>query len=194
MNAFRKDYLTKLYQSYHLADSKETDRLNRWRSIEPESAELLSLLVLAKQAKHLLEIGTSGGYSTLWLADAAEQTGGHLTTLEIEPKRQQTALQHLHATELSEVVTALCLDAATFLENNQARYDFILLDAERPAYPSYWHYLKAALHNSGSILVVDNVLSHAEQVKDFIALVKSELDFEQTILPIGAGLLLVVKK
>lgn len=49
---------------------------------KPESAELLALLVLAKQAKSLLEIGTSGGYSTLWLADAVEQTGGRLTILK----------------------------------------------------------------------------------------------------------------
>lgn len=129
---------------YYATDSKEADRLNHWRSIEPE--------------------------------------------------RQQTALQHLKATGLSEVVTALCLDVATFRQNNQIHYDFILLDAERPAYPSYWGDLKMGLHNSGSVLVVDNVLSHAEQVKDFIALVKADSDFEQTILPIGAGLLVVVKK
>lgn len=102
-------------------------------------------------------------------------------------------MQHLKATGLSEVVTALCLDVATFLQNSQIHYDFILLDAERPAYPSYWGDLKMALQNSGSVLVVDNVLSHVEQVKDFIILVKTDSNFEQTILPIGAGLLLVKK-
>ncbi|WP_424765427.1 O-methyltransferase [Necropsobacter rosorum] len=87
--------------------------------IEPESAEFLALLVLAKQAKSLLEIGTSGGYSTLWQADAVEQTGGHLITLEIETQCQQTALKHLVATGLSEVTTALCVDAGKFLQSNQ---------------------------------------------------------------------------
>ena len=193
MNEYRKEYIAKLYQAYRNADIEQSDRLNRWRSIEPESAEFLALLVLAKQAKSLLEIGTSGGYSTLWLADAVEQTGGHLITLEIEAQRQQTALKHLVATGLSGVTTALCVDAGKFLQSNQDNYDFILLDAERPAYPMYWTYLKTCLETSGSVLVVDNVLSHAEQVKEFIALVNADIDFEQTILPIGAGLLLVVK-
>ncbi|WP_373100638.1 MULTISPECIES: hypothetical protein [Pasteurellaceae] len=57
----------------------------------------------------------------------------------------------------------------------------------------YWTYLKTCLKTSGSVLVVDNVLSHAEQIKEFIALINADIGFEQTILPIGAGLLLVVK-
>ncbi|TYB22303.1 methyltransferase [Aggregatibacter actinomycetemcomitans] len=193
MNKQRKDYIANLYQTYHNADIEQPDRLNRWCSIEPESAEFLAFLVLAKQAKKLLEIGTSGGYSSLWLADAAEQTSGHLITLEIEKERRQTALKHLTTTRLSDVATALCTDAGTFLQNSQDSYDFIFLDAERPAYPVYWTYLKTCLQAPGSVLVVDNVLSHAEQVQDFIALINADNDFEQTVLPIGAGLLLVVK-
>ncbi|WP_262401243.1 O-methyltransferase [Aggregatibacter actinomycetemcomitans] len=135
----------------------------------------------------MLEIGTSGGYSTLWLADAAEQTCGHLITLEIEKERWQTALKHLTATGLSDVTSTLCADVGAFLQNNQDSYDFILLDAERPAYPAYWMYLKMCLQAPGSVLVVDNVLSHTEQVQDFIALVNADNDFEQTVLPIGAG-------
>lgn len=194
MNLNRRDYAAGLYRRYREADGMEADRLNRWRSIEPESAEFLSWLVQAKRAVRLLEIGTSGGYSTLWLADAAEQTGGHLTTLEIEETRRQAALVHLAATGLGGVVTALCADAGVFLQNNRCGYDFVLLDAERPAYPSYWPYLKICLQDSGSVLVVDNVLSHAEQVAEFIELVKADNDFTQTVLPVGAGLLLVARK
>lgn len=194
MNPQRRDYAAKLYQSYHAADSAQADRLNRWRSIEPESAEFLAWLVQAKQAKALLEIGTSGGYSTLWLADAAEQTSGHLTTLEIEENRRQTALAHLAANGLAETTTALCTDAGAFLQNHRSGYDFILLDAERPAYPAYWPHLKTCLQTPGSVLAVDNVLSHAEQVAAFTALVKADNAFTQTVLPIGAGLLLVARK
>lgn len=194
MDSKIKAYLTELYQSYHADDQKQADRLNRWRSIEPESAELLSVLISATQAKNLLEIGTSGGYSTLWLAEAAQQYGGHLTTLEIEADRIATATSHLKAVKLNEICDTLCIDAADFLKNNQTVFDFILLDAERPAYPSYWPDLKRALSKSGSLMVVDNVISHAAQVQDFIELIRAETEFKHTILPVGAGLLLVVKK
>lgn len=122
MNPQRKTYAAQLYRQYHTADQTQTDRLNRWRSIEPESAELLALQVLAKQAQRLLEIGTSGGYSTIWLADAAEHTGGKLTTLDIDATRQQTAAHHLATLNLQCEV--LCQDAGTFLQNNQTLYDF----------------------------------------------------------------------
>lgn len=72
--------------------------------------------------------------------------------------------------------------------------DIILLDAERPACPSYWQYLTQCLAEKGSLLVVDNVISHAEQVQDFIILVQADRAFDSTILSVGAGLLLVVRK
>ncbi|MDO4640251.1 MAG: class I SAM-dependent methyltransferase [Neisseria sp.] len=193
MNSQRKSYIEQLYQRYHADDAKQTDRLNRWRSIEPESAELLALLIIGKQAKRLLEIGTSGGYSTLWLADAAEQTGGHLTTIEIEAGRLQTATAHLTQVGLSGIVTPICTDALTFLQENKTSYDWILLDAERPAYASYWAYLTECLAEKGSMLVVDNVISHREQVSSFIALVQEDKRFQSTVLPIGAGLFLIVR-
>ncbi len=194
MNAERLAYLAELYTQYSDYDASQSDRLQRWRSIEPESAELLALLVLAKQAKSLLEIGTSGGYSTLWLADAVEQTGGRLTTLEIESARRDVAVQHLKHTGLADYAEALCTDAAAFLAENQVQYDLILLDAERPAYVGYWPHLRRCLAKSGSLLVVDNVLSHAAEVAEFQALVSADSAFQKTVLPIGAGLLLVVRR
>lgn len=187
-----RQYLDTLYHTYHSADAAQADRLHRWRSIKPASAALLAVLVVAKQAQNLLEIGTSGGYSTLWLAEAAAQTGGRLTTLEIDPARHATASQHLHACGLA--ATALCVDAAAFLRDTEETYDFILLDAERPAYPAYWPDLRRCLARSGSLLVVDNVISHAAQVQDFTALVTAAEDYRHSIVPIGAGLLLVVKQ
>ena len=187
-----RQHLDTLYHTYRSADTTQADRLHRWRSIEPESAALLSVLVVAKQAQNLLEIGTSGGYSTLWLAEAAAQTGGRLTTLEIDPARHATAQRHLHACGLA--ATALCVDAAVFLRDTQEIYDFIPLDAERPAYPVYWPELRRCLARSGSLLAVDNVISHAAQVQDFIALVAAAEDYHHSIVPIGAGLLLVVKQ
>lgn len=187
------EYAQALYQVYFEADQKQADRLNRWRSIEPESAQLLSVLISAKQAHNILEIGTSGGYSTLWLADAAKHIAGRVVTLEIDAARVETALQHLKATNLADVCTVCCIDAAVFLRENQEAFDFILLDAERPAYVNYWPDLKRCLRQAGSLMVVDNVISHADQVQDFIEQIQSDCQFKCTVLPVGAGLLLVVK-
>ena len=194
MNTERRAYFDQLYQSYRREDAAQIDRLQRWRSIEPESAQFLGLLVLAKRAQNVLEIGTSGGYSTLWLADALEQTGGRLTTLEIEAERQQAAMRHLAANGLQNGVQAVCGDAGAFLAGNREAYDLILLDAERPAYCGYWPHLADALAEAGSTLVVDNVLSHAEQVADFVELVAADQRFTHSILPVGAGLMMVVRQ
>lgn len=194
MNSERRAYLDRLYQSYRSDDAAQSDRLQRWRSIEPESAEFLALLILAKHAQTVLEIGTSGGYSTLWLADALEQTGGRLITLDIDAARQQAAMRHLVANGLQNRVQAVCGDAGAFLAGNREAYDLILLDAERPAYCGYWPHLADALSEPGSTLVVDNVLSHAEQVADFIRLVAADRRFAYSILPLGAGLMMAVRQ
>ena len=194
MNTERRAYFDQLYQSYRRDDAAQTDRLQRWRSIEPESAQFLALLVLVKRAQNVLEIGTSGGYSTLWLADALEQTGGRLITLDIDAARQQAAMRHLAANGLQNRVQAVCGDAGAFLAGNWEVYDLILLDAERPAYCGYWPHLADALAEAGSTLVVDNVLSHAEQVADFVELVAADQRFTHSILPVGAGLMMVVRQ
>ncbi len=194
MNVARNAYIENLYQDYQHHDKIQHDRIKRWRSINPEAAALLSFMVLSKQAKHILEIGTSGGYSTLWLADAAEQTKGHITSLDIDARRQNVALQHLKNTHLDDTVTLICQDALQFLQENTQSYDVILLDAERKYYVFYWETLSRCLDKSGSALIVDNVISHANEVQDFIQLVADDMRFRHSILSVGAGLLLVVRQ
>ncbi|MFE1617185.1 O-methyltransferase, partial [Acinetobacter baumannii] len=70
-----------LYDTFKQHDSQQSDRLQRYRNIEVESAQLISQLIRMQQAKSILEIGTSTGYSTLWLAEAAQATGGQVITV-----------------------------------------------------------------------------------------------------------------
>ena len=76
-----------LYDTFKQHDSQQSDRLQRYRNIEVESAQLISQLIRMQQAKSILEIGTSTGYSTLWLAEAAQATGGQVITVEIDAKK-----------------------------------------------------------------------------------------------------------
>ena len=112
MNAERRAFAAALYASGREHDATQPDRLARWRNVEPETAELLGVLVRGCDARRVLEIGTSNGYSTLWLADAAESIGGTVTSLEIEPARTALAAQHLAHVGLAAVVDLRIEDAA----------------------------------------------------------------------------------
>lgn len=194
MNKVLQQKLSLLHQEFLLHDNQQADRLQRWRNLEPESALFLSILVRSKQAEQVLEIGTSNGFSTLWLADAMQATQGFLTSLEIEAARTLLAQQHLTQFELAERVTCLTIDAAVFLASAQPIYDLIFLDAEREAYLAYWPDLKRLLNGyASSLLVVDNVISHRDQVEELITLIAADEGFVHSIVAVGAGLLLVTK-
>lgn len=192
MNRSLQQQLQQWYQQWQQEDANHSDRLQRWRNIEPDSAALLALWVRSKRAQQVLEIGTSNGHSTIWLADAVRATGGHVTSLEIEAARTALAQQHLQQVGLAEHVSLHTTDAAEFLSQAQADYDVVLLDAERSFYVGYWPDLRRLLTGkTGALLVVDNVLSHAEQVADFIALVQADANMCSHTVNSGAGLFCV---
>jgi predicted O-methyltransferase YrrM len=168
-------------------------RLARWRNVEPETAQLLGVLVSAMGARRILEIGTSNGYSTLWLGDAAEAVGGRVLSLEILPERTTLAAGHVEAAGLEAVVQLRTQDAGEALRNfDDASWDFVFLDAERSEYAGYWPDLVRVLAVPG-LLVVDNVISHAGEVADFRALVEADARVTSSLVPIGAGVLLVTR-
>ena len=186
--------LNELYQSFIKFDATQCDRIKRYRNIEPESALFLAMQVRIQQSKKILEIGTSTGYSTLWLADAAKVTGAKVTTLEIDKKRTQQAQLHAQELRVDDVIDFWVGDAQKYLEQCEEQYDFILLDAERNAYLNYWIYLQKMLVEHGGVLIVDNVISHAAEVKSFIMEVKRDERFMTTTLSIGSGLFVVTFK
>lgn len=193
-NTFFLQRVADLYDTFKRHDAQQADRLLRYRNIEAESAKLLSQFIRMQQAKSILEIGTSTGYSTLWLAEAAQATHGKVTTLEIDANRSTEAKRHVTELALNEVVDFWVGDAADYLKEAQETFDFILLDAERPAYENYWPDLKRLMKPKGGVLIIDNVISHAAEVSSFLALIKKDENFMSSILPVGAGLCLVVLK
>ena len=184
-------FMQELYEKFHRHDLKQADRLHRYRNIEPESGRFLSMLIRAQQSKSILEIGTSTGYSTLWLAEAARQTQAMITTLEVDAERVIQAKQYATEIDLADLINFKVIDAQVYLEAEQEIFDFILLDAERDAYVSYWPHLSRLLKAKGGLLVVDNVISHAAEVEEFIALIQQDPRFIMSSVPIGAGLLMV---
>ena len=184
-------YMQALYQNFTAFDAQQTDRIQRYRNVEPESALFLAMQIHIQQSKEILEIGTSTGYSTLWLAHAVQQTQGRVTTLEIDPARTAQAQHHAQELGLDDVIDFWVGDAEKYLAKTTQQYDFIFLDAERDAYVGYWAFLQKMLNPCGGVLIVDNVISHATQVKCFIELIENDPRFISMTLPIGAGLYMV---
>jgi predicted O-methyltransferase YrrM len=192
MDAARRELLEQLYRESKEHDAEQEDRLLRFRNVEPESAALLAVLIRATQAERLLEIGTSNGYSTIWLADAAASTGGRVVSVEVDAARTALARENLARAGLGAELRTQ--DAAVTLgEAPDGAWDFVFLDAERPAYVSYWPELVRTLAPTG-LLVVDNVLSHEDQLVEFSALVEADSRVTTTVVPIGAGLRLAVRE
>ncbi|WP_242731649.1 O-methyltransferase [Bacillus altitudinis] len=164
--------------------------------VSPAQGKLLYLLAKTKGAKRILEIGTLGGYSTIWLAHALE-ADGELMTLEAVSHHAETAQQNIDRAGLAERVTILqgkALDTLSQLkEQDTLPFDLIFIDADKPNNPQY---LKWALHFSkkGTVIIADNVVRngavlHAsdqdERVKgtrEFFDLLKQESRIEATAI------------
>ena len=175
-------------------DANKPDRLDRLRNVEPESAQLLSVLVRATGARAVLELGTSNGYSTVWLADAVRATGGRLTTVDIDAGRSDQAAANLDRAGLRSHVELRVEDAAESLRaSRDGQWDMIFLDAERPAYTTYWADLRRSLR-PGGVLAVDNVISHAEQVSRLPRAGPDSGGVSEALAPTGAGVLLIVRE
>ncbi len=187
-------FLDELYRRGCAHDAEQTDRLARWRNIEPDTARLLAVLIRALAPRRLLELGTSNGYSTIWLADAARAVGGFLTSVELDPGRSAAARENLMRAGLAEAVELRVEDAAATLAGAPAdAWDFVLLDAERPFYAGYWPGLVRTL-SPGGLLAVDNIISHTDELVEFRELVTCDPRVMEALCPVGAGLLLVVRE
>lgn len=194
MNEGRRRLADELYASSRAYDESRSDRLERFRNVEPPTAELLGLLIRATGARRILELGTSNGYSTIWLADAAEVTGGAVVSVDVDADRTKLARRNLAEAALEDRVELRTEDAAeTLARSADAEWEFVFLDAERPAYPGYVPDLIRALATAG-VLAVDNVQSHEHELIEFTSLIEAEPALTQTVVPVGAGLRLAVRE
>jgi predicted O-methyltransferase YrrM len=185
--------LTELEEFGKQNDATITDRPRRMLNITRDTGEFLVVLVKAMRATRVLEIGTSNGYSTLWLAQAARDVGGSVTTVEMAELKVGLARANFARSGLADFITQLHDDAGQVLQRaRDASYDLIFLDSERPEYPGWWPDLKRILR-AGGLLVVDNATSHPEQMAPFVAIVTADAGFSTSLVPVGNGEFLAVK-
>ena len=132
--------------------------------VSPLQGKLLHLIAVVRGARSILEIGTLGGYSTIWLARAL-RPGGRLITLEIDPKHAEVARANLMRAGLERVVDVRlgpALDTLPRLEReNAGPFDLVFIDADKPSNPEYFSWAMK-LTRPGSVIVVDNVVRDGE--------------------------------
>ncbi|MGA9405563.1 MAG: O-methyltransferase [Bacteroidota bacterium] len=175
-------------------DAVHTEYSQRMLNITHETGEFLSVLVRATSARRVLEIGTSNGYSTLWLAEAARDVGGSVTTVEISEFKVKLASENFSRAKLSSSIHQIHDDAGRVLKGLEPNtFDLVFLDSERSEYPNWWPHIRRTLR-PGGLLIVDNATSHSDQMAPFIALVKTAAEFTTSVVPVGNGEFLAVKQ
>lgn len=175
-------------------DARVTDRSKRMLNITPDTGPFLVFLIRALKAKRVLEIGTSNGYSTLWLAHAVQPIGGNVTTVEISSYKADMAQRNFSRANLQSLIDLKLLDAGEFLRRQAPEsFDFIFLDSYRLEYPVWWNDLHRVLLQGG-VLVSDNATTHAHEMAEFTRLVQQTPGCISLSVPVGHGQLVILKE
>jgi len=194
MDAELAALLDEVYRDGQEHDAAQPDRLLRRRNLEPDSAAFLRLLVRVARLRSVLEIGTSNGYSTLWLADAVRETGGRVVSVDTDAAAIELAAANLARAALDGHVELRVEDGgATLAATPAGSVDLLFLDSERSEYAGWWPAPLDVLAPHG-VLVLDNVLSHSDEVADVRALIDADERLTSILVPTGKGQLLVTRE
>jgi caffeoyl-CoA O-methyltransferase len=168
-----------------------TPRSERLRQITPETGRFLALLACLVPKGDYIEIGTSAGYSTLWLALACRQMGRSITTFEILPEKAALARDTFRQAGVEDVVRLVEADALDALDRRR-RLSFCFLDAEKEMYAGYYDAVIPCLV-PGGLLVADNAIDHRPALEVMLARALDDQRVDALIVPVGKGELLCRK-
>jgi len=198
------DYIEDLYQDYEMMSTHEfvsrTEMKEFCPVIQTETARLLMLLLRAKRPEKVLEIGTSVGYSATSMARVVKEWGGRVITIEFDEKVAEQAKKNFEFAGVSDVIELLIGDALELVPRMDGRYDFIFLDPFNDIYPRLIEDCVSLL-NQGGILVADDTLFPVlkeegldSPLHEYNRRVAKNSNLESTILPVGDGVTIAVKK
>jgi predicted O-methyltransferase YrrM len=187
MDAALHELLAELEAQGRDNDAREQDRARKMLNLDPATAQLLAVLVRAGRRTRLLEFGTSNGYSTIWLAWAAQQTGGRVVSIDVSPDKHALADANLHRAGLRDVVQLHTGDATQVVTALPGPFDFVFFDADRRSAPAQLAILLPRL-TPGALVLHDNALSHPDEIAGYLAAVQARPEFDHLIVPVGKGL------
>jgi len=165
-----------------------TAHLERLRQVPPVTGRFLALAAASAPPGRWVEVGTSAGYSAMWLALAARERGAGLVTFEILPEKAKLARETFAAAGVGDAVELREGDAIAGLAAIDG-VSFCFLDAEKDVYLRCWNVLASKLV-PGALVLADNAISHRDDMADFLDAVAADPGIDSVVVPIGMGVLL----
>ena len=178
----RMGYLEKIDS----ADREDgTERMKRLRQIPAETGKFISILAAGTPEGEMLEVGTSAGYSTMWLALAAQEKGCRVITHELLEEKIRLARETFAKAEIEESVELVEGDALQVL-GSYKKIAFCFIDCEKEMYEPCWDLIADSIV-SGGLVVADNAINHYATVKPMIDKALADDRFDSLVVPIGKG-------
>lgn len=180
-------------------DELAQTRKDFW-NLPPESANFINMLIKSHNCKNVLEIGTSNGYSAIWICEALECTDGNLVSLEFWQKRIDLAIPNLEHCNLAHRANIKCGSAfdligqltAEDFKSDKLELDMVFIDANKSEYIKYFELIHP-LVRKGGIILADNVTSHKKSVQPFLDEIYQHQSYQTQLLDFDGGLLMSVK-
>jgi predicted O-methyltransferase YrrM len=173
-------------------DDRESDRARKMLNLEPETAQLLSILARSAKARRVLEIGTSNGYSTIYLASAMAETGGKIISIERAADKQTMARENLIRAGLLDYVDLRLGEATAIVSELTGPFDLVFFDGDRISAPEQVRLLLPKLAPA-VLMLADNALSHPAEIAGYLSAIAGLKGFEHMVVPVGKGLSLAYR-
>jgi predicted O-methyltransferase YrrM len=159
----------------------------RMRAVGPQTGQLLNILAKSLDRPTILELGTSFGYSGIWLAEAARAASGRLITMEVHGYKSAYAREMAEKAGLSDVIDFKVGDAVEMIHELPGGVDFVLVDLWKDLYQPCLEAFYPKL-NPGAIIVADNISPGRVDVAGYVQAVRAKPGMTSIMLPVGQGL------
>ena len=157
------------------------DQYSAMLSVPPEDGRVLRLLAEATGARHVVEIGTSNGYASIWFCLALRTTGGRLTTYEIDAERASLARENFKRAGVDKLVTLIVGDAHEKVTMLEEPIDIVFIDADKGGYLDYLNKL-LPLVRPGGLILAHNTTDVASQMQDYLEAITTNPELETIFL------------
>lgn len=168
-------------------DQREPEHDKRMLNLERATAEVLAMWIRSSHRRHVLEIGASNGYSTLWLAWAVQPAGGRITSIDHSAAKHALADANLRQAGLRDSMELVRGDGTEVIERLGGPFDAVFFDADRYSAPAQLKLLAPKL-TPDVLLFADDAISHPQEIAGYLAAVKALRGIEHTLIPVGKRL------